>query len=491
MEFEKLIEELKEAILAERERARKEAFSRGSFEGEVVEEAGDIALLSLSRSVSRGKTLADAETAKPFGYVLYSDKNRAIVKKFGRNAPDTFIESENLALYDVQLSYLENFKFDLEPLERIEKASAPDGLDEWQRKAFIASKSLKENQFLLVLGPPGTGKTRFISKAAENLGRVLVTAHTNRAVDNILENLKSDYVRLGFTEKFRDFSEFVKMQREKKKKLSRARVVGATLMKCAMTPLPKFDYVFVDEASQANVAEVIAAISLGKRVVFVGDPFQLPPVLRCRKPERFSAFSFFSSLSGKCIWLRNHYRSNPKIIGFVSKHVYGNRIKPHPSCRGVRLEAKLNGILSPEKPAVFVDVNGAEERVNSSKINRVEAEVCKRIVRELIENGVDDVAVITPYVEQKKLIECLIDSEVDTVDAFQGREKDVIIFSTVSTRDLTFSSDFRRFNVAITRARKKLIVLANSRAFNNPKNRKTLLYRYYLYAKGYLASFKS
>ncbi len=107
------------------------------------------------------------------------------------------------------------------------------------------------------------------------------------------------------------------------------------------------------------------------------------------------------------------------------------------------------------------------------------AELCK----ELQSCGIRDIGIITPYVEQRKLIKSIVNCEVNTVDAFQGREKDVIIYSTVS---LGFSSDWRRFNVAVTRVKKKLIVISNVSILNS-KN--SLLYKFYEYAKSKNAVF--
>ena len=394
---------------------------------------------------------------------------------------------------------------------------------------------------MLVVGPPGTGKTRLISVASEVLGkkgRVLVTAHTNRAVDNVIEKLEPGFaVRLGYHFKLSPevrkhsvealslgsldslallsrslrnagkkaievSSEIVdeidgkvrEVEKRVRKVLSRARVVGATLMKCALTPYPlhEFDYAFIDEASQATVAEVLAGMMYARRVVLVGDPNQLPPVLSCRNPEIFSAFNFFASFTDRAFWLRNHYRSDPGIIGFSARHVYGGKLIPRSGRMRLELEKtpeRFVNILNPEKPAVFVAVRGEEEKVNATKLNRAEAGVCVSICSELLRCGVRDIAVITPYVGQKRLIGEILEEalgepvEVNTVDAFQGREKDVVLFSAVSTRDLTFSSERKRFNVATTRAKRKLIVLANPSAFRFTRNRRTLLYSYFLYAK--------
>jgi superfamily I DNA and/or RNA helicase len=154
--------------------------------------------------------------------------------------------------------------------------------------------------------------------------------------------------------------------------------------------------------------------------------------------------------------------------------VYEGKIAPHPSCGSIKLEIKPRGylsrILDPEKPAVFVHIKGREQAEGGSRWNSEEVEVAKAIVRRLLELGVakEGIGVIAPYRAQRsRLGEALGEGiEVVTVDAFQGREKDVIVFSATATEasSVRFAESKRRLNVAFTRARKKLIVLANAEA---------------------------
>ena len=523
-EIENTIEELRKILLAEKERARKDVLERERFRGEILGRKGEIVLLKLEKRVEPGTTLGYVEDdeVQTFGYVIAVLPGFAVVKRLSKKEPEEFVESENLSLFDAQIEFLDAFDPDiLSPLridaEKFRNSHILPELDRWQNLAYRATRCLEDGQFLLVIGPPGTGKTTFISTASKLLGRegkVLVTAHTNRAVDNIIKNMEPGFARrigykvspevrkhsiehalleltceTGVDRIFEKLEKFRGIEGITRKLLDEARVVGATLMKCALSHsfLPDFDYVFVDEASQATISEVLAGIFLGKKIILVGDPNQLPPVLRCRNPERFSAFSFFSLFADKAVWLRTHYRSNAEIIGFSAKHVYGGKIKPHESCKEIKLRfrrtpEKYADVLDPEKPLVFLAVKGREERSGSSRLNVREAEVCCELFEEMKRCGVSDIAVITPYLAQKELIRSM-GVNANTVDAFQGKESDVVIFSTVSTSNLKFSSDTKRFNVAVTRARRKLIVLANPLAFDFPSNRKTLLYRYYIHAK--------
>jgi superfamily I DNA and/or RNA helicase len=172
--------------------------------------------------------------------------------------------------------------------------------------------------------------------------------------------------------------------------------------------------------------------------------------------------------------LDRHYRSNSKIIGFSAKYVYQDRITPVEECKNKIL--KLNSLpygkeefLNPEKPVVFINVEGREEKANGSRFNEKEIDACVEIVNALLKYGVQssEIGIISPYRIQRKMIRERLDIrelEVNTVDAFQGREKDVIIFSVTSTEDMAFASDLNRLNVAFTRARYKLIVVGNGRS---------------------------
>jgi superfamily I DNA and/or RNA helicase len=116
---------------------------------------------------------------------------------------------------------------------------------------------------------------------------------------------------------------------------------------------------------------------------------------------------------------------------------------------------------------VFIDVPGAETTEGGSRFNSLEIEAVVKVLADLLEAGVPTggIGVIAPYRAQVKTIRAQLPRrgfEVNTVDSYQGREKDVIVFSATGTRDMGFVEDANRLNVALTRARRKLIVVANS-----------------------------
>ncbi|AGK61208.1 hypothetical protein Asulf_01210 [Archaeoglobus sulfaticallidus PM70-1] len=534
MEKLEVLERLRNILKEEKEIVKREVEKRGSFRGEIEGISRNFCSIKVEKPVSEGTLLGFLDDGlHELGYVLRYDRNgrSAILKLFSTPEEESLklVEMESLLSYDLQIQALDHFIENPDfPREVDVRTSGQkiEGLDEYQSDAVVASLSLEENEVMRVIGPPGTGKTTFIAycaKIAMDEGkRVFIASHTNRAVDNALEKIlefdlhRSKYVvRVGRYWKtsgdvrkilleymaMRDVTslmhfdldslakEYSKIERKSLEILSKSRIVGSTLIKSGMYPLvdQHFDLVLIDEASQALISSALLSISQESSFVVVGDPFQLSPVLRTGwNSSKYSAFNFFSS---KPLWLRNHYRSNEKIINFASRYVYGGKIKPHESCKNIKLEVDCADkgfrwfIIDPGRTVIFVSVDSRDEPMKKSRVNPKEAAVVGDIVRTLLDAGVEDVGVITPYIAQRDQIREIISVEVDTVDAFQGRERDVIVFSTTAVRNLRFACEKRRFNVAVTRARKKIIVVGNRKSFLIPENRKTLLYHFMNYAR--------
>jgi len=517
---------LREILEAERIMVKKEAEKRESFKGELLISKGNIGVIR-TRKLPEGTLLGfiDDSSINELGYVIRSGKFHILkMINIPENQDLRLIELENLISYDLQINIIDYFlETGLPEVADSSFAGDIEGLDEYQSRAAITSLNLKDNQLLLVIGPPGTGKTSFISKtaeiAAESDMRVLITSHTNRAVDNAIEKLDMEgVVRVGSPSKIspeihryslekivldniqfeekenaEELVDYISkksrlIEREMIKTLNSASIIGSTLIKSAIYPMNEqnFDLVFIDESSQSLISAALLAIQKGSKYVLVGDPYQLSPVLKFRiDSSKFSAFNFFHSIKPHVLWLRNHYRSNAKIIGFSEKYIYRRQIKAHESCRNIRLNTSTdNPVLSPDLPVVFLSVDGVEEG-KGSKINRKEAEVALKTCDKLLKCGVrrENIGIITPYVKQRELIRKMTDIEVNTVDGFQGREKDVIIFSVTAVSDLRFASNPRRLNVAVTRAKKKLIVIGNEKSFIIPGNKAKLIYHLYNYAK--------
>ena len=240
-------------------------------------------------------------------------------------------------------------------------------------------------------------------------------------------------------------------------------------------PTPMFDMVIIDEASQCNTAVSLVPIIRGENLMLVGDPQQLNPVILLdelnnqklrqkynvadeydyRKNSIYKTFLACDSVSDEVL-LHNHYRCNEKIIGFNNKKYYNSKLK-------------VCSCSAEKEPLVYVDVKNQYADIKNTAPAEAEA-----IIDYAITHKDKTIGVITPFVNQKKLIEeglrinKITNVVCGTVHAFQGDEKDVVLFSTALT-DETHSGTYEwlknnkeLINVATSRAKDKLIVLADS-----------------------------
>jgi superfamily I DNA and/or RNA helicase len=270
-----------------------------------------------------------------------------------------------------------------------------------------------------------------------------------------------------------------------------ARVLGGATVLCATTTGldagllgdRSFDLVVIDEAGQSTEPGSWVPLPRGGRLVLAGDHCQLPPTVLAREA---AAGGFGVSLMERLVALYGdritrlltvQYRMNRTIMDFSSREFYGGALEADPSVAGRRL-AELPGVRAEalnEEPVEFIDTAGAgyEEEVEpdgESRLNPQEADVVCRKVRALLGAGVApaDVAVIAPYAAQVRLLRerlAVLGLEIDSVDGFQGREKEAIVISLVRSNtegEIGFLADVRRMNVALTRARRKLAVVGDS-----------------------------
>jgi ATP-dependent RNA/DNA helicase IGHMBP2 len=244
-----------------------------------------------------------------------------------------------------------------------------------------------------------------------------------------------------------------------------------------------FDLVVIDEACQCTEPNCWVPLPRGGRLVLAGDHCQLPPTVLAREAAAqgfgVSLMERLVALYGDAITrlLTVQYRMNQAIMDFSSREFYGGALVADASVAGHRL-ADLPGIRAEaltEEPVEFIDTAGAgyeEEREpdGESRLNRQEADIVCRKVRALLEAGLapGDVAVIAPYSAQVRLLRerlAMPGLEIDSVDGFQGREKEAVVISLVRSNvegEIGFLADVRRTNVALTRARRKLIVVGDS-----------------------------
>ena len=252
-----------------------------------------------------------------------------------------------------------------------------------------------------------------------------------------------------------------------------------------------FSTVFIDEAAQALEPACWIPILKSERVVMAGDHHQLPPTIKSPEAAREG---LAKTLFAKCMenqqvdkLLQTQYRMHEKIMGFSSAYFYENSLKADAS-----VADKL--ILPDDEPILYIDTAGCgyQEQINKeskSLENREEAalllkhlwEYLEKISQERIMAENIQVGIISPYRAQVRYLQQLVLTDpdwrpflpyltIDTIDAFQGRERDVVYISLVrsnATGEIGFLKDIRRMNVAMTRARMKLVMIGDSATLGN------------------------
>ena len=444
-------------------------------------------------------------------------------------------------------------------------------LNSSQKKAI--ENALACENFFLIHGPFGTGKTRtlveLISQETRQNHKVLATAESNAAVDNILERLmdnkKLTLTRLGHpqrvskhnitqtlaykvenhklnrkikkihkkidnliekrrihtkptpqyrrgygdydilhmaskgkggrgisSEKMKSMAKWIEINQEIdeahddikriesrmiKDIIDASDVILATNSSAALEAIArvKFDVAIIDEASQATIPSVLIPIAKAHRFILAGDHKQLPPTIISDRAGELSKTLFEELIRMypfKSQLLNIQYRMNSLLMKFPNEEFYNNGLESDSSVDDIT----INDLLSSkhdEEALLFIDTCDAdregETHLKDSKsiINNLEAEASASIALDYINAGIseDDIGIISPYADQVKIIQEMTPVEVKTVDGFQGREKEIIIISTVRSNEngnIGFLRDLRRLNVAITRAKRKLIIIGNT-----------------------------
>lgn len=369
-------------------------------------------------------------------------------------------------------------------------------LDEHQQEAI--RHVLCATDYALIIGMPGTGKTSTLAFLIHYIVQVrqetvLLVSHTHAAIDNVLIRLKDDLegfiLRLGSAEKVH--SKVVKYLFNPEGKdndvyeyLSNKKIVAGTTLSLHHHPLfvkTRFDWCIVDEASQLHLPACLAPIRLAGKFLLVGDPQQLPPLVRSRsakaRPLLESLFHRLLNahpLANKT--LHKQYRMNKEIMKISNQLIYNHQLvcgNEFIAERKITICNKgygeLEKIIDAERPVLFVNMETTEERIGDSFQNRSEAMACNLIVEALIMAGLSPahIAVICPFQPQLRLLKSTILHAVElaTVDRFQGRDFPCVLISLVRSNPLQqvgeLLSDWRRINVAFTRAQSKLIILGS------------------------------
>lgn len=387
-----------------------------------------------------------------------------------------------------------------------------------QQRAVL--RAILSEDYLLIQAGPGSGKTETIVAMIRVLNsmnkRVLITSHTHSAIDNIAVKLFDcgiKFLRLGsrsrINSKIERCSESsqlpnIRTAGDLHSFYDQQMVVVATCLSVASHPLftdRRFDFCIVDEASQVLLPEVLGPLLVCDRFVLVGDSNQLPPVVRSveaiDRGFNQGLLEWLDNDGESCWRLRLQYRMNREIMRLANACMYQDSL----SCAN---ESVANAVLTPvnehtvttssmpewlqkcvnvrlEHSVVFLNTENnsdAEHRKDDQNLlyNYYEAALVRQIVHTLIDRfGLESqqIGVVTPYQRQVRMLRSTLSDqhpgiEINTVDQFQGRDKQVIIISCVrsdssqqAVRGNEILSDERRLNVAITRAKHKLILIGN------------------------------
>ena len=453
-----------------------------------------------------------------------------------------------------------------------------DSLNDSQK--FAIESSLACENFFLIHGPFGTGKTRtlveLISQETRQNHKVLATAESNAAVDNILERLmeneKLTLTRLGHPQRVsiknisyslaykvenhplnkkirkihkkidkiiekrssytkptpqyrRGYGDYDILYQASKGKggrgispdkmksmaqwieynqqideahsdikrienrmirniIEESDVILATNSSAALESISntKFDVAIIDEASQATIPSILIPIAKAHRFILAGDHKQLPPTIISAKARALEETLFENLIKmypHKSQLLNVQYRMNRLLMKFPNSEFYNNNLKSDSSVDDININDIINS-EGYEEALLFLDTSNVrdneERHLKDSKsiVNKLEADIAVNVARDYLNAGIDEdsIGIISPYADQVKIIQDRTPVEVKTVDGFQGREKEIIIISTVRSNydgNIGFLSDLRRLNVAITRAKRKLIIIGNKETLkSNP-----------------------
>jgi DNA replication ATP-dependent helicase/nuclease Dna2 len=404
---------------------------------------------------------------------------------------DVTAEASHTALYDFLSAPMDQKKKailgDVRAISVIRGRELPELRELNPSQVEAIDRAVNCETFHLIWGPPGTGKTKVIPEIIDRVdGPVLLGAFTNTAVDKMLIALLEHdpsvrFLRVGRSSESPElvaklgqdpanfFTEDLALKhgtlRSVKEALTNAKVVAATAHRASTIPYLRsraFEMAVIDEAGQLTEPLTLGLILRARRFVLIGDDHQLPPVVRTRALAQ-SMFERLKAGTLAITLLDTQYRMHPDIMDVSNRLFYGGRLRS-----GVRAGERTPPDGS---PVVFIPVESEVE----GRSNAAEARVVVDLVHSFTHNqGIPptSIGVVSPFRAQVVLLRQMLNGvnvTVDTVERFQGGERDIMILSFVRSRGSGFVFDDRRLNVAITRARRKLVLVAHPELFQKSR----------------------
>ncbi|KAK2848093.1 hypothetical protein Q7C36_009775 [Tachysurus vachellii] len=457
---------------------------------------------------------------------------------FGNSEPGMLLQQNDLEWINAGLdrSQQEAVSFALAQKD-VAIIHGPPGTGKTTTVVEVILQAIKQGQKVLCCAPSNVAVDNLVERLAKCKAKVLRLGHPARLLEsiqkhsldavlaqsdntNIIADVRKDMDKaFSQIKKVRDKGQRSSLRREigelRKELKSREEMAITQILKRASVilatntgasndgplkhlPSEHFDLVVIDECAQALESSCWIALLKARKCILAGDYKQLPPTI---KSQNAAAKGLSVSLMERLIqkygdsivrMLTTQYRMNSAIMQWASEQMYQGKLTAHPSVEKHLLRG-LAGVSHVEEtsiPLLLVDTAGCglnemEDTDEQSKGNRGEVDIVALHVRTLTEAGVQakDIAVIAPYNLQvdllrQKLSNQYPDLEIKSVDGFQGREKEAVLLSLVRSNrkgEVGFLAEDRRINVAVTRARRQLVVVCDSQTVRNHDFLKSLV----------------
>jgi len=387
--------------------------------------------------------------------------------------------------------------YDFAAYDHADKFARSNGCNEAQTEAVASAFS--SSPIYCIQGPPGTGKTMVLSQLVqllvENGERVLITSHTHMAINNAINKVYErgiNVIKIGSKYQCKTLNKKIVCHEEISEAdlPENAYAIGATPFATCTKRLKgyQFDTIIFDEASQITVVLAAMAMRVGKKYIFLGDHYQLPPIVKSHSvldDENRSVFAMLVQDDNINTMLEETYRMNDSLTKWPNKTFYQNRLFSSLYSKNRRLclphaPNRFSWLLAPEHCMIFIPTNYMGARTSNLNDAIIIADICN----ELIKCGLlaDEIGIVTPYRAQGRLLKNIFKKRLgqyavnaivtDTVERMQGQQREVIFLSLV-TSDLPFAQNIatfyfqpQRLNVSVTRAKTKLIILGNKEIAN-------------------------
>lgn len=518
------------------------------FEEELIEDAECLAGLTLLGSpfqekksliytfqfppqeykLRQGSTVLDVYTMEGAGTIVEIDEANCLVKlKKGIKTslpqslsigPPKPISSETMrtAIYKVANSIINN-KNTYQALLDILNNTIPRIKGKVKGESIITSDDLPsdaikavlnlDESYLFIQGPPGSGKTftsaQIIIELMLQHKKVGIAANSHKAIHNLLDKieemaLQQNFQFTGIKKSSAQDNDTIYQGRNiqsenttDKIPLNISLLAGTAWLFSHERFDKQLDYLFIEEAGQVSVANVVAMGTSAKNIILVGDQMQLGQPIQGTHPGD-AGKSILEFLLGdhatippdRGIFLNNTRRLHPKICKFISEAIYDGRLNSHASTLGRSL-IFVNPMEGISNEGIYVI---PAQHTNCSQKSEEEGEIIKKYYHELLcqkfkdKNGserdltLEDILVVTPYNVQVNHLSSILPSgaRVGTVDKFQGQEAPVVLISMVTSsvedlpRNIEFLYSKNRLNVALSRAQCLALVVVNPKLFEIP-----------------------